>query len=172
MFTKSNIHNNLIYNLFFNIHRGYSTLSNSSLEKELKPVLILSNLHDKASVNLYRELLKGKVGIYCFVNTVNNKIYIGSAKDLYIRLIEHLNNRKSNTALQDAFLKYGLDKFSFCIYEYFIYVNKDTSSKSLTNLETNYIKIFNFDTLYNFKPTATSSLSYKHSEEAILKMKK
>ncbi len=44
---------------------------------------------------------------------VNN---IGSAKYLYLRLNEHLSNKKSNSALQDAFNKYGLDKFNFCIY--------------------------------------------------------
>lgn len=50
----------------------------------------------------YRELLKNKGGIYCFLNTVNGKRYVGSAKDLYIRLIEHLSNKKSNTTLQNA----------------------------------------------------------------------
>ena len=37
-------------------------------------------------------------------------------------------------------------------------------------METNYIKKFNFDTLYNFKANATSLLGYKHTEEARLKM--
>ena len=37
-------------------------------------------------------------------------------------------------------------------------------------METSYIKKFNFDTLYNFKANATSSLGYKHTEEARLKM--
>ena len=38
-------------------------------------------------------------------------------------------------------------------------------------METSYIKKFHFDTLYNFKANATSSLGYKHTEEARLKMK-
>lgn len=87
-----------------------------------------------------------------------------------MRLNEHLNNKKSNIALQNALTKYGLDKFNFCVYEYFTFVNKTISNKALTNLETKYISIFNFDTLYNFKSTATSMLGYKHTQEAKLKM--
>ena len=44
-------------------------------------------------------------------------------------------------------ISYGLDKFNFCIYEYFTYESKIISSKALTNLETSYITKFNFDTL-------------------------
>jgi group I intron endonuclease len=73
---------------------------------------------------------------------------------------------KSNLALQKAFAKYGLDKFQFCIFEYFTYESKIISNQALTDLETSYIKRFNFDNLYNFKATATSSLGYKHTEEA------
>jgi group I intron endonuclease len=54
------------------------------------------------------DLLKNKGGIYCFINTIDNKQYIGSAKDLYLRLLEHLACKKSNVALQRAIEKYGL----------------------------------------------------------------
>ncbi len=42
----------------------------------------------------------------------------------------------------------------------------------ITDLETSYIKSFDFGrrSLYNFRLIATSSLGYKHSEEAISKM--
>ena len=73
------------------------------------------------------------------------------------------------------------------IFEYFTYESKIISHKALTDLETSYIKRFNFYNLYNFKVTATSSppppeeeppllrrrgssLGYKHTEEARLKM--
>jgi group I intron endonuclease len=71
--------------------------------------------------------------------------------------------------LQKAFEKYGLNKF--CIYEYFTYVDKITSNKFFTDLESSYIKKFDFENLYNFKTTATSSLGYIHTKEAKLKMK-
>jgi len=117
----------------------------------------------------HREKFKNKGGIYSFINTVNGKQYIGSAKDLYLRLNEHLNNKKSvlrsaqlssaeHKNLQNAFDKYGLDKFKWVVYEYFSYESKIISHEALTTLETNYIKALDFSTLYNFKIEATSSL--------------
>lgn len=153
--------------------RHYSTSNSNPPSFDLYPVpiLILDDLDNKDCITSYRELLKGKAGIYSFINTENGNQYIGSVKDFYLRLNEHLNNKKSNVALQKSFVKYGLDKFHFYIYEHFTYQSKIISSKALTDLETSYIKKFHFDTLYNFKANATSSLGYKHTEEARLKMK-
>lgn len=155
------------------IFKRYYSYSNSDTEllSELTPVsiLTLSGLN-KDTIKPYRDILKNKGGIYSFKNTVNGKQYIGSAKDFYIRCIEHIENKKSNSALQAAFIKYGIEKFNFVIYEYFTFESKIISSKALTELETTYIKKFDFNTLYNFKASATSSLGYKHTEEARLKM--
>ena len=63
-----------------------------------------------------------------------------------------------------------MNKFKIYIYEYFTYESKIISHQALTELETSYIKRFNFDNLYNFKATATSYLGYKHTEEAKLKV--
>ena len=152
----------------FTLRRAYSTWSS----KVDVPILVLTitDLQDKDNIFSKRELLLRKGGIYSFLNEVNGKQYIGSAKDLYLRLNEHLSNKKSNRALQSAIVKYGLANFEFGVYEYFSYVNKLTSNKLLTDLETNYIKKFNFNTLYNFMQTATSLAGYKHTEEARLKM--
>jgi len=150
--------------------RYYSTsISDSQLPTPV-PILTINNLNNEDSIKNHKELLKYKGGIYSFINTVNGNQYIGSAKDFYLRLNEHLDNKKSNVALQKAFVKYGLDKFNIYIYEYFTYESKIISNKALTNLETTYIQKFNFETLYNFKAIATSSLGYKHTEESKLKM--
>jgi predicted GIY-YIG superfamily endonuclease len=50
------------------------------------------------------------VGKFSFIYKVNGKQYIGIAKDIYLRLNEHLSYRKSNKALQAANLKQVLDK--------------------------------------------------------------
>ena len=151
--------------------RYYSSSKSDTQSSDLLPVPVLTikNLN-KDSIKSYRILLKDKRGIYSFVNLINGNQYIGSAKDFYLRLNEHLDNKKSNLALQKAFIKYGLDQFKFCVYEYFTYESKIISHKALTDLETTYINRFNFDNLYNFKTTATSSLGYKHTEEARSKM--
>ena len=142
------INNNLFYrNIYtYNSRKYYSIISKINSESDISPIsiLTLSNLNDYNYIKSYRELLKNKGGIYSFVNILNNKRYIGSAKNLYIRLIEYINNKKSNAALQKAFSKYSLDKFNFCVYEYFTYHSKIISHKSLTNLETSYIKKIRF----------------------------
>nr|YP_009763330.1 GIY-YIG endonuclease [Metarhizium rileyi]QIS49119.1 GIY-YIG endonuclease [Metarhizium rileyi] len=127
----------------------------------ISPIALLT-LKDKNYINSFREVLKGKGGIYSFIN---NKQYIGSVKDLYIRLNEHLNNKKSNVHLQRAIIKYELDKFNWVVYEYFSYINKIISNEDLTTLETSYIKSFNPTTLYNFKLNANSRLGYIHTVE-------
>ncbi len=61
-------------------------------------------------------------GIYAIVNTVNNKIYIGSSIHLQKRYKEHIyqlkNNIHFNQHLQNSFNKYGNDAFKFIILEY------------------------------------------------------
>lgn len=170
--------NNVRYrhSIVFKRHFSYSSLqqkeNNLSYSSLPSPIKVFVNLEDNNLVLSYRKELKGKAGIYSIVNTVNNKQYIGSAKDLYLRLIEHISNKKSNIALQNSILKYGLNKFNFYIYEYFTYHSKVISNKALTDLETSYIKLYPFDNLYNFMRTATSLVGYKHTDEARLKMLK
>ena len=169
---KSNFRSLTVTSNSLTIRRSNSTSSSlsSSVYTPLPVTIKVFYKLDKDSILTYRNLLKDKGGVYCFINTINNKQYIGSAKDLHLRLIEHLANKKSNIALQSAIEKYGLDKFNFGIYEYYSYDNKIVSSKALTDIETSYIEKFNFDTLYNFMRTATSLAGYKHTEEAKLKM--
>lgn len=78
------------------IHRCFST-SNSNTESPT-PIIIITiiNLDNKDSIKSYSKMLRNKGGIYSSLNTVNGNQYIGSAKDLYLRLNEHLYGRKSN----------------------------------------------------------------------------
>ena len=95
--------------------RFYSTTSN---EFSSKPLFVIETLNS-TEAKLYREVLQNKSGVYCFLNKLNNKRYIGSAKDLHSRYIEHISGKKSNKALQLAFTKYGLENFSFIVYIYY-----------------------------------------------------
>jgi hypothetical protein len=65
-------------------------------------------------------------GIYLIHNTVSNKSYIGSAKNIYRRIfgkssVSHLKslseNRHHNTHLQSAYNKYGVSAFTFDVLE-------------------------------------------------------
>lgn len=132
------------------------------------PFRTFTNLHDPDSIKSYYIHLKKKKGVYSFYNRITKKQYIGSSEDLYKRMLEHLNNKKSNIVLQKAIKKYELKNFDFIIYEFY-----DSKNKNLTliGLEDIYIKKFDFNTLYNLKSSATSLLGYKHTKESVLKMK-
>lgn len=156
------------HNVFKN-RRNYTTSASPNHNPSI-PIITVSNLQDKNSISSKREILANKAGVYSFVNRINGKQYIGSAKDFYLRVNEHLSNRKSNRALQSAILKHGLHNFNFCIYEYFTYDSKFISHKGLTDLEDSYIQKYDFSLLYNFMKSATSLTGYKHTDSAKAKM--
>ena len=56
-------------------------------------------------------------GIYMIFNTINDKCYVGSSKNIYERKRQHLkelkNNRHHSNHLQRAWNKYGEDSFIF-----------------------------------------------------------
>ena len=81
-------------------YRYYSTSNSDSQSSDLPPVPIftIKNINNEDCIKSSRILLKNKGGIYSFINTVNGNQYIGSAKDFYLRLKEHLENKKSNVA--------------------------------------------------------------------------
>jgi hypothetical protein len=82
--------------------------------------------------------------------------------------MDHLKGRDSNSRLQRSINKYGISNFEFVIYYFDI-----DPSVILTDIETVFIKSFPFENLYNYKKNkeANSLLGYKHTIEAIEKMK-
>ncbi len=71
--------------------------------------------------NINNNLIK-KCGIYIITNVDNGKRYIGSSKNLGNRLHDHVyhldKNKHPNNYLQNAWNKYGKDKFEYGILEY------------------------------------------------------
>ena len=67
------------------------------------------------------EDLKNVCGIYKLVNLVNGKIYIGSTKNMRMRLWKHRallrHNKHHNPHLQASWNKYGESNFDYCILE-------------------------------------------------------
>jgi group I intron endonuclease len=132
-------------------------------------ILPIKIYKDLSSPDKFRSELHRVGGVYGLVNVYEPKKikqYIGSSKDLYDRLMDHLKGRDSNIRLQRSIAKYGLKSFNFVVY----YFHKDTNV-ILTDIETEVIKSFEFKSLYNFKKEANSMLGYKHTIKAIKKMK-
>jgi group I intron endonuclease len=69
----------------------------------------------------FRSELHRVGGVYGLINTYDSKKikqYIGSSKDLYQRLMDHLKGRDFNSRLlrRRSIKKYGISNFEFVIY--------------------------------------------------------
>jgi group I intron endonuclease len=93
-------------------------------------------------------------GVYSILNNQNNKLYIGSSKNIGVRFKRHIsllkNNKHFNSHLQASVNKYGLECFSFHILKEI----KDNSK--LIQFEQLFINQFSFDSLYNLTKVAGS----------------
>jgi len=108
-------------------------------------------------------------GIYCIQNIENGKRYIGSAiifKDRWRGHKSLLNKNKHHSKkLQNAWNKYGADKFIFSILELVI------DNNFIIEREQYWIDLFlNKEDLYNTCLIAGNTLGFRHSEESKLKI--
>ena len=107
-------------------------------------------------------------GIYKITNTANNKIYIGSSKDLAERWASHKQRLRkqthANAHLQSAWNTYGEDAFRFEVVEYV------PDPAHLLKKEQWYLdntKCLDRECGYNICPSAFSS---SHSDETRAKI--
>lgn len=118
-------------------------------------------------------------GIYQIKNTINNKIYIGSAKNIDIRIKDHkcrLNNNKHiNKKLQNAWNKYGPQGFIFEVLEVVtrfedLIMREQTYLDCLVYASSNDSRFHNLS--YNICRKAGSRLGIKEDEETKIKRSK
>jgi group I intron endonuclease len=116
-------------------------------------------------VKLQTNTVVSSPGIYQITNTVGGKRYVGSAVNLSARRRQHFGALRrqdhANIHLQAAFVKYGEEAFRFEILEL-------CERDQVIAREQHYI-----DTLhpeYNMCPVAGSSMGYRHTDEARLRM--
>ena len=153
----------LVYSLQFFLF-GFKGFNNYHFAA---PALLpLKTYKDLSKPDKFKKELMKVEGVYGFINLKDNKQYIGTSLNLYERLTDHLRGFSSNIRLQRSIAKSGLSNFIFVIY----YFHKDPSV-ILTDVETEVINSFPFEDLFNFKKEAKSMLGYKHTAEAIAKMK-
>lgn len=110
-----------------------------------------------------------KTGVYCLVNTINNKMYIGSTSmSFQKRFFHHLSllrkNKHKNSYLQNAWNKYEEHSFEFRILEI-------TEKDKTLEVEQCYLEKYSKNNcLYNINKEATGTPSL--SREVIVKRSK
>ena len=115
------------------------------------------------------------IGIYCFINKLNNKKYIGQSIHIEHRYNEHktrhLNKTSSmyHSAFYQALRKYGFDNFDFIILD----SNDNYTKEDLNKLEIYYIKKYNtYYNGYNMNYGGNSIyVSHKLTQEKVLQLK-
>jgi group I intron endonuclease len=130
------------------------------------PIKPLKTYRDLSDTNLLKRDLSKLGGVYGLIHVKSSKQYIGSSLNLYSRLKDHIKGKDSNLRLQRSIKKYGLKNFYGVIY----YLHNDPAVL-LTDIETIVISSFPFSSLFNLKKKANSMLGYKHTKQAIEKMK-
>lgn len=120
-------------------------------------------------------------GIYCFTNIENGKIYVGSAKNLRKRYGQHLSclrlNKHHSKHFQNAWNKYGEDKFKYDIIEFVddistllireqYYLDTLLFAQEYIRKESNKF----LELGYNINPCSSNRLGTVQSEESIRKM--
>jgi hypothetical protein len=110
--------------------------------------------------------------IYVIENHTNFvKRYVGSSKDPYNRLHRHIsklnNNKHENPYLQNAWNKYGADKFECYIIEFvdISNLNEEQINKKLVEIEQKWIDILNPE--YNITKKVERNILSEESRQKI-----
>ena len=109
-----------------------------------------------------------KTGIYLIHCSGNDKIYIGSAVNLYKRMLEHKRmlrmNKHHSAYAQNSYDKYGIDTFRF-------YVIRECLRVERKDIEDVYIKkYFGFKVMLNMINGARGTDGMKFTPERIAKI--
>lgn len=95
--------------------------------------------------------MKGGI-IYCYINKINFKCYVGQTASPYKRKRQHIidsKNPKSNY-FHRAIKKYGIDNFEYIVLKTICVSNSNNYRLTMDKLESEYIVEFNsFHNGYN-----------------------
>lgn len=162
---------NLTENLFIYLNGVRCLHSLSFSEEPKKPenkfILFFDNVKSN-KIKIYK-ILKGKSGIYLFINKITNDLYVGSSVNLSKRMSSHFyfasSTKATKIVISRAMRKYKLENFSLAILEFC-----DRDINICINLEQKWIDFYK--PRYNVLKVAGTSHGFRHSLETINKLKK
>jgi len=129
-------------------------------------VMFFNNVQE--SKRAIYKALRGKSGVYLFINNITNDLYVGSSITLSKRMTSHFylanSDKATNIVLARAMRKYGLKCFSLGILE--ICASDTIICSELEQKWMDYYK-----PRYNVLKIAGSSSGFRHSIETINKLK-
>jgi group I intron endonuclease len=129
-------------------------------------VLFFNNVQE--SKRAIYKALRGKSGIYLFINKITNDLYVGSSITLSKRMTYHFyhanSDKATNIVLARAMRKYELKNFSLGILETCV-----SDTRVCSELEQIWMDFYK--PRYNVLNIAGSSSGFHHSIETINKLK-
>lgn len=114
---------------------------------------------------------KGKCGIYCIENIINNKKYIGKAIDIYNRIASHIyalkvKSKDENRYLISAWHKYGRENFKYWVVEYLSVDEELLKARELYWIE--YYNTTDRDSGYNLrKDSSTRMIVHEETKQKL-----
>ena len=148
--------------------RAFSTSkSDGSSSTDSSGLAVFSDA-DKNKLDILK-YIKGKAGIYMWINKLNGKKYVGSSVDLRRRLLEYYNvNRllkEKTMPINVALLKYGYTNFSLTILEI---CDKD----SLMSREKHFFEVYSPEyNILKIPGSPSRGSGWTHSEAALENMR-
>jgi len=123
-------------------------------------------------------ILRGKAGVYQWVNNTNGKTYVGSSSNLYRRFLEYMSPSfiirellRGNSLIYRALLKYGPASFTFKVLKFVTIVpllSETAQNAALLEVEQEYIDLLQPE--YNILKKAGSAKGHELPEETRTKM--
>ena len=117
-------------------------------------------------MEIKRSIYFNKSGIYCFINKINKKRYVGQAKSIYTRYRKHFRGESDAPKFENAVKKYGWNNFDIEILE-------ECAVESLDDREEYWILFYKtLDDDYGYNILQRQNVKRQpHTEETKLKIR-